>query len=72
MTTLLNLSPVLLAIACYVLAGIFKSDSGTHEGLTALAGLLVGLAIPRLGDLLRRPQVAEPPARDAKSGGVET
>lgn len=54
MTTLLNYLPVALAIGCYVLAGVFKADTSTHEGLTVLAGLLAGTAIPRLGDALKK------------------
>lgn len=55
MTTLMNYGPIGLAIICYVLAGLFKADPGTHDGLLVLAGSLVGWAIPRLGDMFRRP-----------------
>lgn len=55
MTSLLNFGPIALAIFCYVLAGVFKTDPGTHDGLLVLAGSLVGWAIPRLGNIFRRP-----------------
>jgi hypothetical protein len=66
MTALLNLAPILLAILCYILSGVFKTDQSTHDGLTALAGLLAGMAIPRLGDMFRRSQVEEPTAKEAE------
>lgn len=54
MITLLNYLPILLAIGCYALAAAFKADPSTHEGLTLLAGALVGMAVPRLGDAIRK------------------
>ncbi len=47
MTRLLNLSPVVLAIVCYLLAGVFKADPGVHDNLLVLAGLLVGWVFQR-------------------------
>jgi hypothetical protein len=58
MSILLNFLPLLLAIVCYVLAGVFKADPNVHEGLTLLAGALVGWAIPRLGDMFKPAKVA--------------
>lgn len=62
MTALLNLGPVALAILCYVLAGVFKADPGVHDGLLVFAGSLAGWAIPRLGDLVRKPEKLGPPS----------
>jgi hypothetical protein len=65
MTALLNLLPVLLAIVCYILSGVFKADPSTHDGLNVLAGVLAGMAIPRLGDMFRRSQAEQPTAKEA-------
>src|SRR6266542_61635 len=50
MTTLLNFFPLLLAIGCYIAAGLLAKDSGAHDGLLLLAGSLTGLVLSRLGD----------------------
>ena len=62
MKALLNFAPIGLAILCYVLAGLFKADPGTHDGLLVLAGSLAGWSVPRLGDLFRRTEKLDQPS----------
>jgi hypothetical protein len=55
MTALLNHAlPFLLAILCFVLAGLFPNDAKVHEGLLGGAAFMMGVAVPLISDWFKR------------------
>jgi len=67
---LIDFVPIVLAIVCYALAGLFSASPSVSTALIGLAGVMAGLALPQLSVLLGRPTPATtPPAADRPPRG---
>lgn len=63
---LIDFFPIGLAIICYALAGIFKSNQTVMVALVGLGGTLTGVALPQLSAMLS----ARTAGRDSQRGCV--